>query len=148
MLAQDFGEPSSEETEIPTSDDLEEIYSCYLAFLVDCGLTDQTSKEQIAKSLPDFRILRKDGKIASFARKSPDIDDSMRVSGVYTRPEYRGRGYARIVVNRVKNEILSEGKKATLYVDQKNPISNHLYESLGFHRTFSQGIYLRKEPKP
>ena len=30
---------------------------------------------------------------------------------------------------------------ATLNVDKKNPISNHLYASLGFKKLFSQGVY-------
>ena len=33
--------------------------------------------------------------------------------------------------------------KATLNVDEKNPISYHLYTSLGFKRMFSQAIYLK-----
>ena len=61
-----------------------------------------------------------------------------------TKPEYRGMGYARKLVNYAKNEIIAQGKIATLNVDKKNPISNHLYSSLGFKKVFSQGIYKQK----
>ena len=53
-------------------------------------------------------------------------------------------GYARKLVNYAKNEIIAQGKIATLNVDKKNPISNHLYSSLGFKKVFSQGIYKQK----
>ena len=62
---------------------------------------------------------------------------------IYTKKEYRGLKYARMVVNTLKNEIISMGYKATLNVDEKNPISYHLYTSLGFKRMFSQAIYLK-----
>ena len=60
---------------------------------------------------------------------------------VYTRDEYRNFGYARKIVNTIKNEILDMNEVATLNVDKKNPISNHLYASLGFKKLFSQGVY-------
>ncbi|MCR5564764.1 MAG: GNAT family N-acetyltransferase, partial [Gammaproteobacteria bacterium] len=79
-----------------------------------------------------------------FAKLSQYPDASYKIAFVYTRDEYRGKGYARKVVNSVKNEILDKGFVATLNVDQKNPISNHLYESLGFKKVFSQGVYVPK----
>ena len=63
---------------------------------------------------------------------------------LFRSPAYRGKGLARLVVNTAKNEILAQGKLATLNVDKKNPISNHLYRSLGFEPVFSQGEYRRK----
>ena len=32
-------------------------------------------------------------------------------------------------------------KTAVLNVDRKNPVSNHLYTSLGFKKIFSQGVF-------
>jgi len=40
---------------------------------------------------------------------------------------------------------LTSGKRATLNVDRKNPVSYHLYLSLGFERMFSQGEFRRVE---
>lgn len=65
---------------------------------------------------------------------------------MYTRDAYRGKGYARKVVNTLKNEILSAGRRAVLNVDRNNPISYHLYASLGFRRVFSQGEYRISDP--
>ncbi len=79
------------------------------------------------------------------AAYSYDTDNSCRITHVYTIKECRENGFARTVVNTLKNEILNIGKIATLNVDQANPISNHLYETLGFKKIYSQGIYLLKE---
>ena len=75
---------------------------------------------------------------------SKGTDNSYRITHVYTRVEYRGMGYAKKVVNTIKNEILDMGYIATLNVDMSNPISNHIYKKIGFKKVFSQGIYLVK----
>ena len=142
MEAHEINESSSNEIEIPTLDDADEIVECLINFINDCGLTDQVEKEKVIEKLTDYRIIRLDNKIVALSRKSPESSKSIRISMVYTRPEYRNRGLARKVVNYLKNEILNEGKIATLNVDQANPISNHLYKSIGFKKVFSRGIFL------
>lgn len=145
METSEFTEESSLEVEYATENDIDELYECEINFIKDCGLSDKPKKENIIKKIPTTRIIRKDGKIVAMCASSPDTDKSIRISFVYTRPEYRGQGLARKVVNYLKNEILNQGKIATLNVDQANPISNHLYKSLGFKKVFSQGIYIIKE---
>ena len=125
-------------------DDVDELYECSVNFMNDCGLTDTVEKSKIINKIKEYRIIRKDNRIVSFCGKSPESSSSTRISMVYTRPEYRGKGYARKIVNYLKNEIINEGKIATLNVDQANPISNHLYSSLGFKKVFSRGIFLPK----
>ena len=145
MECKEVTEPSSNEVEMPNEKDAEELLECYINFVKDCGLNDETTMEHILQRLPNLRVLRRDGKIVSLCGKSSDSDNSLRISAVYTRPEYRGQGLARKVVNYVKNEILEAGKIATLNVDKANPISNHLYSSLGFKKVHSSGIYLPKQ---
>lgn len=145
MEAGQITEPSCGEIEVPVPEDVPELIECTKCFIQDCGLQDPVSAEKIIRELPNFRILRRDGKIASMAKISPATNDALKIVDVYTRPEYRGRGIARLVVNTVKNEILLQGKIATLNVDKKNPISNHLYRSLGFEKVFSQGEYRRRD---
>ena len=144
METKDITEPSSNEIERPTLNDVDEIVECLINFISDCGLTDKVERENVIKTLSTYRIIRLDNKIASLARKSPESDSSTRISMVYTRPEYRNKGLARKIVNYLKNEIISEDKIATLNVDQANPISNHLYQSLGFKKVFSRGIFVPK----
>ena len=144
MEAKEITEPSSSDVDSATLDDVNELFECLTNFIKDCGLNDEVKKEDIIKCIDRFRLIRKDDKIVSLASRSPESDNSIRITYVYTRPEYRNNGLAKQVVNTIKNEILETGKIATLNVDQANPISNHLYESLGFKKTFSRGIYLPK----
>lgn len=143
MEAAEKTEPSCPDVEIPTEADFEELLECEHCFVKDCGLDDKVKPEKLYSRLSEFRILRTEGKIASMASCSYATPTAMKIANVYTRPEFRGRGMARKVVNALKNEILEQGKIATLNVDKKNPISNHLYFSLGFRKVFSQGEYRR-----
>ena len=120
------------------------IYEKAIYLDADMVILDDVAKlESVKKNIDKYRIIKIDNKIVSMAIFSKN-DNSYHISEVYTRDEYRGRGYAKKVVNAVKNEILALGMKATLNVDKKNPISNHLYSSLGFKKVFSQGIYTIK----
>lgn len=141
MEARQETEPSSPDVVRATQDDLDEIFECAKRFVVDCGLLDSVSRERLKKNIGAFRLIRENGHVASMACMTPGTDADMRIAYVYTPDAYRGKGYARKVVNAVKNEILASGKIATLNVDQKNPVTNHLYSSLGFKRVFSQGEY-------
>lgn len=149
-LAMDFmecstvTEPSAQDVEIPTEDDCAEIVECMQGFVRDCNLNDPVNPEHIRASLADYRILRKDGTIAVIAKIVPATPKALKLTSVYTRPEYRGLGLARQVVNAAKNEILSRGMIATLNVDKRNPVTNHLYRALGFVPVFSQGEYRRQ----
>lgn len=145
METNEYTEPSSNEVEKATIEDVEEIHLCTLNFFKDCGLKDKPDIEAIKKKIDQYRLIKVDGKIASMASFSKGTEDSCRISYVYTKPEYRNHGYARKIVNSIKNEILDMHFTATLNVDQKNPISNHVYSSLGFKKVYSQGIYYLKE---
>lgn len=127
-----------------TLDDVDEIVELTKLFCSECGLNDQTSRQKIESRIDSYRVIKKDNKIISMARIAYDTENSSRISMVYTRKEYRGEGKAKEVVSACKNEILSSGKIATLNVDQNNPISYHLYKSLGFKKVFSQGIYIKQ----
>lgn len=128
---------------IPTIDDAKELELLMQEFHLEAGVSGSVNIEKIITLLPNTRIIKQDGKIVSFARCSYNTDTSERISYVYTRPAYRNKGYARMIVGTIQNEIISNGKIATLNVDQNNPISNHIYESLGFKKVHSQGIYVK-----
>ena len=52
---------------------------------------------------------------------------------VYTPPALRGKGYARSCVQELSKHILRNGfSSCGLFTDQSNPISNHLYKSIGY----------------
>lgn len=145
MEARTVTEPSSPDVQIPTDTDVDELAALTACFIADCGLADEVDAESIRAAVGDYRVIRDGERILCMARVSPSTDCDKRITNVYTRPEVRGQGYARRVVNTLKNEILTSGKTATLTVDRNNPVSNHLYESLGFVRTSAMGEYRQTE---
>ena len=57
------------------------------------------------------------------------------VAYVYTPPEHRGRGHAGAVVSHLSQWALDEGAVGcTLFTDLANPVSNRLYERIGYRR--------------
>lgn len=55
-----------------------------------------------------------------------------RIGPVYTAPASRGRGYAGRLVATVARRMLAQGVRVCLFTDQANPVSNRLYERIGF----------------
>ena len=143
MEAHDRCDVSSLEVEVPSLDDVEEIYKLCCNFVKDCGLKDIVDKDKITERIKEYRVIRKDNKIIAMAKYRESTPTDISISHVYTRKEYRGKGYARQVVGTILNEIIDSGFTATLNVDQKNPISYHIYTSLGFKKIFSQGIFVK-----
>lgn len=72
-----------------------------------------------------------EGGLASMAGKRMHLPGYVEVSGVCTYPEARGRGYARLLMSLVIEEIEESGDTPFLHVLTENP-AVHLYESLGF----------------
>lgn len=144
MKATQISEPSSYEIITANYEDIDDIIQCINMFSSECGLNNNVSKEKILQEISSYRVIKKDGKIASMAKIAPSTSHDLKISEVYTKKEYRGLGLARKVVNTVKNEIIGCGKNATLNVDKHNPITNHLYTSLGFKRLFSQSEFRKR----
>ncbi|GAA1877408.1 GNAT family N-acetyltransferase [Lapillicoccus jejuensis] len=55
-----------------------------------------------------------------------------RIGPVYTPAEHRGRGYAAAAVAATTQRFLDDGVRVCLFTDQANPVSNALYERLGY----------------
>jgi GNAT superfamily N-acetyltransferase len=55
-----------------------------------------------------------------------------RIGPVYTPREHRGRGYASRAVADVSGHYLADGVRCCLFTDQANPVSNRVYEALGY----------------
>lgn len=88
--------------------------------------------EEIRGEAGRFALVRREGKIVSIAWRVRESDETCAISGVYTREEYRGQGLARQTVTCLTKQILADGKLPYLFVDKANPISNHLYRSIGY----------------
>jgi predicted GNAT family acetyltransferase len=74
-----------------------------------------------------------DGEPVSTAYLSPLAAQVSRVSGVYTPPDLRGRGYASACVATMSQRALDGGAVACmLYTDLANPTSNKIYQAIGY----------------
>ena len=61
------------------------------------------------------------------------LKNSAAITGVYTPPALRGRGYAGSVTAATVERIYAEGRGiACLYTDLRNPFSNRCYARIGF----------------
>jgi len=121
--------------EAATPADAEEIARLALRFQFEALGEDADIQALLAKIRNDigqFVLIRRDGKIVSLAKRVRETERLCSTSWVYTLEAYRGRGLARQTVTYLTRRALREGKTAYLFVDQKNPISNHLYQSIGY----------------
>ena len=74
-----------------------------------------------------------DGAPTSLAGLSPPVAGVSRVGPVYTPPDLRGRGYASACVAASSQHALDHDSLACmLYTDLTNPISNKIYQQIGY----------------
>lgn len=84
--------------------------------------------------LGTFVGIRRHGRLLAMAGERMWIGDYREVSGICTHPEAQRRGFARALMGRVINRILSAGQIPFLHVDSSNVRAIALYERLGFVR--------------
>jgi uncharacterized protein len=122
------------------------------AFSIDAeGMDPGQAREAAALPLPHSRRLllwEVDGNAVSMAGFSGPTPNGIRVAWVYTPPENRGQGFAGACVAALSQKLLDDGRKfCFLYTDLANPISNHIYQKIGYEPvtdatvySFSQGV--------
>lgn len=59
-------------------------------------------------------------------------DGNAKISGVYTLPDERGKGYAANLIYILTNKVLSLGNHVSLYTDYKYIPSNKAYKNVGY----------------
>lgn len=117
-------------------DDLELVRRWGAGFIEDTHETDEGIKR-----LPD--VLVRAGKLYLWEDPGPksmagvvgESPNGARVGYVYTPVEYRGRGYASILVAELSDLLLKGGRRfCCLYADLANPTSCGVYERIGYRR--------------
>lgn len=89
-----------------------------------------------------------DGKLVSMTVANRPQIKGICVSGVYTPPQHRGKGYARALVAAVSKEMLARGYELTnLFTDLSNPTSNKIYQEIGYYQVcdYHQYEFVNKE---
>ena len=86
--------------------------------------------------------LWEDGHPVSMAGYGGPTPHGMRVSAVYTPPQYRRRGYASACVAAVSQLLLDSGRQfCFLFTDLANPTSNHIYQEVGYRPACDVDVY-------
>jgi predicted GNAT family acetyltransferase len=73
-----------------------------------------------------------DGERVHLTARNATSYGAARIGPVFTPREHRGRGYAGAAVALVSQQVLDAGARPCLFTDQANPVSNRLYEGLGY----------------
>jgi len=106
-----------------------------VAFLREIGIPSNgvvaTVDDQLACGA--VTLWEVDGAPVSMAARSCTESGMVRIQGVYTPPELRGRGYAGATTTAVTRAALAAGTgEIVLVTDLSNPTSNALYQRLGY----------------
>jgi predicted GNAT family acetyltransferase len=91
-----------------------------------------------------------DGERVHLTGMNPSSYGAARLGPVYTPREHRGHGYARATVAELSQRILDAGDRPCLFTDQANPVSNRMYESVGYEPVVDMANLLvrRSEGRP
>ena len=90
------------------------------------------NSEAVRRPLLDTRIwvaISGEG-IRSAALTNAEIESRAMIGGVFTKPEYRGRGLGQAVCSALCADLLLEGKQPVLY--WQTPAAGAIYRKLGF----------------
>ncbi|HPF86799.1 MAG TPA: GNAT family N-acetyltransferase [Candidatus Limiplasma sp.] len=112
----------------------------YQCFLEECHAAYDPNKLQpdIKTMLQnnDLYVLLKDHAVVTMGRLQRKIPHARAVGVIYTPPRYRGHGYSTCCTKQLTRRIFADGYDyAYLYAEADNPISNHVYEKLGYQKT-------------
>ena len=109
-------------------------------------LTEPGPFRQRTIELGGFFGIIEGGRLVAMAGERLHLPEYVEVSAVCTHPDARGRGYARLLIGTVMEEIRQRGKTPILHSFADNFPAIRVYESLGFteRRTLELAV-LRNE---
>jgi predicted GNAT family acetyltransferase len=113
-------------------EDAEEIYSLreQIVEFKDFKTTIENQRELLKGEMGRCFAIRLEGKTVACASTTAENSMSAMVVSVMTHPEYRKKGLAGACVQKLCEELLSEGKGLCLFYD--NPKAGSVYKKLGF----------------
>ncbi len=79
-------------------------------------------------------LLKADGKIVSKLTVNAKSDNYVQFGGIFTRPEFRGNRFAKILLDYVAGKYINSGKKISLFVKKSNEPAKKLYARCGFEQ--------------
>jgi hypothetical protein len=95
--------------------------------------------------LGSMYVWETDGQIVCQTYSTQPMGSSIKITGVYTPTQLRGKGYASNCVAGITRKLLTDGyKKIFLYTDLANPTSNSIYQKIGYMK-FSSMKHVKLE---
>lgn len=136
MFATSFHPVDTSMVKRATLEDVDRIFALGESFSTEVSVDSEFAKEErlnrVKNTIQDYYYMEENHQIVSMAKKTRNEEKMCAITSVYTKPECRCKGYARKIVTKITKDIIDEHKIAYLYVDKNNPISNHLYASIGY----------------
>jgi len=87
-----------------------------------------------------------DGRLVSIASRYIALPDVWIIGDVFTHPDFRGKGYAKIVTSAITRDAVISGAKALLHVREENIPAIKVYMKLGYEvRRRRLWVYAIKE---
>jgi uncharacterized protein len=133
----------------PTTDDRDTLCRWRFSYETETlGAADSEETRQHAASVLDHQIAEgnawvavQDGRLLSLSAFNATLPDIVQLGGIYTPPELRGRGYARVAVAGSLIAARDRGAaRAVLFTG--NPSAARSYEAVGFRRVGDFGMVL------
>lgn len=108
--------------------------------ILEAGLMTEANQmnrtlNQIKQDIKEHKIflLEDNNQPVSMARKAGKTPNGSLINFVYTPPHLRRKGYATECVAKLSNLLLEEGNSyCFLFTDLANPISNSIYQKIGY----------------
>jgi predicted GNAT family acetyltransferase len=116
------------------------------AFQDEIGESADDTELRVGRGLAagQLWVWDKKGETMSMAVSRGPIQGVVRISGVYTPPEKRNRGFAAACVHALSEHLRGSGYRCILYTDLGNPTSNSIYRRIGY-RAIAEALRYRFE---
>lgn len=118
--------------------DLDLIRGWNAAFCRDAGLRTLPTSERLRQRIQEGEIVMwLDSEPRAIACTAGPTPSGIRIGMVYTPPEQRRKGYATALVTALSRHQLDSGRKfCFLFADLKNPVSNSIYQKIGYRPVY------------
>ncbi|PFV81603.1 GNAT family N-acetyltransferase [Bacillus sp. AFS059628] len=124
--------PAQEAIKLATLDDVERIMQLRsnITEFPTANESEKILRQTLETNTGRTYYIEKDGTIIASASTSAENSLSAMVIGVCTHPNYRGSGYASLILQKMIEDFTNEGRTLCLFYN--NPTAGRIYKRLGF----------------
>ena len=141
-------QPQPGQVELTHGEDLRPLTAADVPAMVELAeLTEPGPFRERTIELGAFFGIFDSRRLVAMAGERMHLPHHVEVSAVCSHPGVRGRGYARLLITTVMDEIVSRGKTPFLHSFANNYPAIRVYESLGFveRRTFELAVVKNRD---